>query len=104
MELGRSGRVTPNARLRLGMTQSFADPRSASQARVYQHPGIELGFSGERRPVLYVGGQSAKQIRERLALTDSTNNTVWIVLGVALAVVGVIVITNLDGLSSDEDN
>jgi hypothetical protein len=61
------------------------------------NPGFELGLSGAGRAELYVAGQRADQVTERLGATGDLLSPVAIVFGVVLIGVGILV------LSSDGD-
>ena len=95
LPLGGKQRARPSARLQLGMVHG------AGTARQIPAGGVELGLTGRGRPEMFVGGQSTRELRERMKLSGSTGDTVWVVFGVALLVVGVYVITNLDDLGDD---
>jgi len=92
----------PATRLQLGMRSVGGDRRSAGALDTRQVPVLELGIGGREKGDLFVAGQSTAEIEHRLRLTSGTSNTVWLVFGAALVVVGVIVITNLDGLDTDD--
>lgn len=98
LELDGRRRAKPTARLQLGMIGRSQEAALSSTGTRNARAGLELGLTSVGRPDLYVGGQPVGQMRERLNLQGSTGTTVAIIFGVALLAVGVLVITNLDGL------
>ncbi len=101
LTFGQRGRSKPTARLQLGAVHELRGAEAAPVA-ARQYVGLELGLNPGAKPELFLGGQSTKQIGERLNLGGSASNTVAIVFGVALVVVGVIVISNLNNLNDRE--
>jgi hypothetical protein len=98
MPLGQAGRNRPSARLQLTSSHHMRDARTGS-VRTFKAKGLELGADRNGAPALYLNGQTTAEIKERAGLASSTPDTVWMVFGVALVAVGVLVISNLDGLS-----
>lgn len=98
LELGRRGEPRPVARLRTAMIPSAGDPRAAARLATDPSRGIELGFTGNDRPELYVGGRSLSESTRRLGVEGSTKDTVLIVAGVTLILVTILVVSSLDGL------
>ncbi len=103
LEFGASRRVRPVARLQAGVTHQFRGTGPAPSARANTYRGLELGLGRAGRPEFYVGGQNSRQIGERLNLTGSSPNALWIVFGVALVAVTILVVTNLDDLGDGLD-
>lgn len=98
LPLGGKERAKPAARLQMGMVwrSEGAGPRSPDLR--YRPGGLEFGLTAKGRPEIYVNGQSAGQMRERLKLGGSEANAAMIVFSVVLLAVGILVITNLDDL------
>lgn len=96
LTLGLDGSRHRPARARLGLGIGRID-YSASRSRVDRSltPGVGLALDGGR-PHLLVGGSSLKEARTRLGLSDTTT-TLLVLGGVAVAVVGVMAL-------SDDDN
>ena len=92
LPLGEKRGAKPTARLQLGMVSRSSGTRPVPPG------GLELGLTGRGKPEMFLGGQSAKQMRERLNLSGSNGSTATIVFGVVLLAVGILVITNLDDL------
>ncbi len=84
MELGRGRRTIPTARLQLGLSHRYQATGSALPSRVVRSPGLELGFA-QRRPILFVAGQSTASLERRVGLNGSTNRILLIAGGIALA-------------------
>ncbi len=101
LDLGAGAK--PSTRLQVGMRSVTG--HSQSGAIVTRHvPVLEVALGGRQNGALFVAGQSKAEIAHKLRLTSETSNTVWLVFGAALVVVGVMVITNLDGLDTDSND
>jgi hypothetical protein len=96
--LGASKPARPAARLQLTSSYHVRDARTGSR-QTLKAKGLEIGVARNGTPALYMNGQNAAEIKNKAGLSSSTPDTVWIIFGVALVAVGVLVISNLDGLS-----
>jgi hypothetical protein len=92
LPLGGTRGARPTARLQLGMISGLQGTRPVRTG------GLEFGLTGQGKPEMFVGGQSAREMRERMQLNGSSGNTAAIVFGAVLVVVGLYVIINLDSL------
>ena len=101
LEIGRQGRPQPVARLAIG--RSYAADRSDIMPghRRSAAPGLELGLTRSGAAQLYVGGEPTSRVKERLGANGLGLSPVAIAFGVVLVGVGVLVITNLNGLDGD---
>lgn len=97
MPLGNTKAALPSARLQLTTSYHLRDDRTGS-VQTLKANGLEIGASARGTPSLYLNGQSTAEIKEKVRLSGSSD-TATIVLGVALVVVGVLVIANLNTLS-----
>ena len=93
MSLGRSTPARPSARLQLTTNYSVRDVRTGS-VRSFQAQGLEIGAAGNGAPAVYMNGQTTAEMREKLRLSGSTSETVWIIFGVALVAVAVLVLSS----------
>lgn len=82
--LGAGDTRMPIARLKLGMTGHAIDSRSGARTQTFDGSALELGLGGGGRPLLWVGGRSTAEVRERMGL-DGTQTTLLVVGGLALA-------------------
>ena len=98
MELGGAKPAKPFARMQLTSSYHVRDARTGS-LQTLKAQGLEFGAAQNGAPTFYLNGQSTSQLKERNQLSGSTPDAVWIGLSVALVVVGVMVISNLDGLN-----
>jgi hypothetical protein len=90
----------PAARLQLGFRSVARDQRLAAHSRTM--PAFEIGLGGRESGNLFVAGRSTADIERSLRLDGSAGTAVVIAGGVALLVVGLIVIENLDDLGNDD--
>jgi hypothetical protein len=101
LEIGRQGRPKPVARLAIGRfpgtDRSDIMPGPVRSAA----PGLELGLTRGGAAALYVGGEPASRVKERLGANRWELSPAAIAFGVVLVGVGVLVITNLDDLGDD---
>ena len=101
VELG--GRAKPaSARLQLGTRSLAGDRQSAAPFDSRQVPALELGLGGKERGHLFIAGQPKAEMARRLGINSGAGETLMIIFGATLLVVGVYVIVNLDGLSTDD--
>ena len=85
--LGGAHRERPTARLQMGLTHTYRDPRSASPATVYRVNSFELGASRSGAPVLAIGGTDVRQFEQRLGM--STGAAIALGAGALVALVAV---------------
>ena len=100
LALGGKERAVPTARLQLGMTQRYQGPGATAPSRSFDVSALELGLATTGKPMLLVGGQDTSALKRRLGVNGSTNTTLLIAGGVALAVVAVLLIT-ADGSNAE---
>lgn len=93
MPLGGAKPARPSARLQLTTGYQLRDARTGA-LRTFQPKGLEIGAAGNGAPSFYLNGRHSAELRKSAALTGSTSDTVWIVLGVALVAVAVLVLSN----------
>lgn len=89
LPLGHAQRSKPTARLQFTASHSYRDQRTGTTQTV-RAPGLEIGGSKGGKPALYLNGQNTAEMQEKLRLSGSTPNEVWIVLGVGLVAVVVL--------------
>jgi hypothetical protein len=93
MSLGGTKPARPSARLQLSTGYDVRDARTGT-ARTVEAGGIEIGADRNGAPTLRLNGRDAAGVREKLGLSSSTSDTIWIALGVALVAVTVLVLSN----------
>jgi hypothetical protein len=64
-------------------------------------PALEIGIGGKERGSLFIAGRPARQVEKKLEMLD-TAETAMLVGAVVFAVVGLLVITNLNSLDNSE--
>ena len=89
MPLGKAERTRPSARLQLTTSYSVRDVRTGAIRTIRPH-GLEIGAAGNGAPAFYLNDQNRVEMQERLRLSGSTPDVVWIVLGVGLVAVVVL--------------
>jgi hypothetical protein len=84
MNFGQRSNPKPEARLQLGMRHNFeGSPAAARQVAL-----VELGEGRTGKPAVYVAGQDAGQVEQKLAVKGTTGNVlIGVAIGVALLVV-----------------
>ncbi len=92
----------PATRLQIGWRSLSSDRGSDAPPNVTHVPMFELGFAGKDRGNLFVAGQPTRALERKLGLNGDTGTTAVVVFSVALLAVGLLVITNLDSLDSDD--
>lgn len=97
LEMG-PGAKPPATRLQMGLRSLSSGRHSEAPPRIAHVPLFELGVAGKGKPEMFVGGRSVREMRERMNLTSSTPNTVWIIMGVVLVAVTILVVSGLDDL------
>lgn len=94
LELGRSARTVPTARLQVGMTHRYQGVGMSLPSRSFNVSALELGLTGGRQPLLLIGGQDTSSIKRRLGVNGSATTTLLVVGGLALAGLAVLLITS----------
>lgn len=94
LDLGSKARSVPTARLQLGMTQRYQSFGARVPSRSSTVSAFELGLAASGRPMLLLGGRDTAALKRRLGVNGSTETTLLIAGGVALALVAVLLITS----------
>jgi hypothetical protein len=104
VELGPRARA-PGARLQLGMRAVSGSGRSAAPVRTTHMPALEIGIGGRDAGEMFIAGRSRAEVERSLGLgpRGARGTTVTVIGAVALIAVGILVLTNLDGLSSEDE-
>ena len=93
LPLGQAQQAKPTARLQLTTSHTLRnDWTGASQT--FKAQGLEIGGTKDGKPALYLNGQSTAEMQEKLRLSSSTPDAVWIVLGVGLVAVVLLLATS----------
>nr|WP_295370402.1 hypothetical protein [uncultured Sphingosinicella sp.] len=100
LELGRVAKA-PTARLQVGMRSVSAGAQSSAATRTSHMPALEIGLGGRETGSLFIAGRPARQIEKKLGMLD-TAETAMLVGAVVFVAVGLLVITNLNGLDDGE--
>ena len=74
-------------RLQAGIRRIGEGRGAAASAHPLQLSAVELGASADGMPVVYLAGQEARDLRQRLGVRGSTGKTLLIVGGVLVLVV-----------------
>jgi hypothetical protein len=96
--------MVPTARLQIGMRSISRSRQSAAPLDTQHVPALELGIGGRDKGALFIAGQPTREIERRLGVRGDTYTTVSIIGVVALVAVGLLVITNLNKLDTDNNN
>lgn len=100
LAFGGNSAARPSARLQLTTIHSFQDRMSAAPARTYRPAGIELGFSGAKKPALFLMGQEASAVKKKLGF-DGGSTGLWILGGLVAAGAALFIVSEvLDNGSS----
>ena len=89
LPLGHAQRSMPTARLQFTTSHSYRDERTGTTQTV-RAQGLEIGGSKGGKPTLYLNGLKTAEMQEKLRLSGSTPNEVWIIFGVGLVAVVVL--------------
>ncbi len=93
MSLGGGKPARPSARLQLTTSHSIRDARTGS-VETFKLQGLEIGAARNGAPTFYMNGRDTAEMRNKLRLSGSTSDAVWIIFGVTLVAVGVLVLSS----------
>jgi hypothetical protein len=86
LPLGAGARAKPAARLQLTYSQQLRDSRTGD-VRTFSPPGLEFGASDAGKPMLFVGGQQAAEMKRTLGIRGKMGTTIAVVAGVVVVLV-----------------
>jgi hypothetical protein len=92
----------PAARLQFGLRSVSTGRHSEAPTRIAHVPVLELGLGGRDSGSLFIAGRPAQAIERKLGVDARTQSTAMLVGAVVFLAVGLLVITNLDGLDTDD--
>ncbi len=101
VETGPRAKPQP-PRFGIGLRSISTARHSEAPMRIAHAPLLELGVGGREGGSLFLGGQKSPDLERRLGVDGRVRSTAIVIGTVALVVVGLIVITNLDGLDTDD--